>query len=267
MQSISSAAASSAGVADALSVRAVHRKIAADGSIYVIKQVKILAMSRKEQEAAINEVRILASLDSPYVIKYYDSFIDGDSLNIVMELAENGNLSQWLKRHRSKPVPEKLVWRFFIQLVAGMYHIHERNIVHRDLKALNIMLDKNDNIKIGDLGVAKVLTTHLRAAHTGVGTPYYLSPEVAQRRPYNAKSDVWALGCILYECCTRRHPFTGNTQAQLFQQIIRATYRPIPTQYSNDVHACVKACLTRSVRALCFPACCPFHRWSCRSPY
>ena len=141
--------------------------------------------------------------------RYYDSFIDGDSLNIVMELAEHGNLSQWLKRHRAKPVPEKTVWRFFIQLVAGMHHIHERNIVHRDLKALNIMLDKSDNIKIGDLGVAKVLTTHLRAAHTGVGTPYYLSPEVAQRRPYNAKSDVWALGCILYECCTRRHPFTG----------------------------------------------------------
>ena len=70
---------------------------AVDGSVYVIKQVKILAMSRKEQEAAINEVRILASLDSPYVIKYYDSFIDGDSLNIVMELAEHGNLSTFLK--------------------------------------------------------------------------------------------------------------------------------------------------------------------------
>lgn len=241
----------------ARAVPAIPNPTAADGSIYVIKQVKILAMSRKEQEAAINEVRILASLDSPYVIKYYDSFIDGDSLNIVMELAEHGNLSQWLKRHRAKPVPEKTVWRFFIQLVAGMHHIHERNIVHRDLKALNIMLDKSDNIKIGDLGVAKVLTTHLRAAHTGVGTPYYLSPEVAQRRPYNAKSDVWALGCILYECCTRRHPFTGNTQAQLFQQIIRATYRPIPTQYSKDVHECVKACLTRSVRASAVPS--PLH--------
>ena len=66
------------------------------------------------------------------------------------------------------------------------------------------MLDAQDNIKIGDLGVAKVLTTRLRAAHTGVGPPYYLSPEVAQRRPYNAKSDVWAMGVILYECCTRR---------------------------------------------------------------
>ena len=73
-----------------------------DDSVYVIKQVKILAMSRKEQEAAINEVRILASLDSPYVIKYYDSFIDGDSLNIVMELAEHGNLSTFLKVRRRR---------------------------------------------------------------------------------------------------------------------------------------------------------------------
>jgi hypothetical protein len=146
-------------------------------------------------------------------------------------------------------VPENIVWKFFIQLVAGMHHIHERNIVHRDLKALNILLDRADNIKIGDLGVAKVLTTRLRAAHTGVGTPYYLSPEVAQRRPYNAKSDVWALGCILYECCTRRHPFNGNTQAQLFQQIIRGNYRPISSQYSAEVGALLKACLTRSVES------------------
>ena len=94
------------------------------------------------------------------------------------------------------------------------------------MKPLNILLDRSGNVKIGDLGVAKVLTTHLRAAHTGVGTPYYLSPEVAQRRPYNAKSDVWALGCILYECCTGRHPFTGNNQPQLFQQVMKKCQPP-----------------------------------------
>jgi NIMA (never in mitosis gene a)-related kinase len=153
-------------------VHKVVRKV--DNSEYVIKQVKILVMSRKEQETAINEVRILASLDSPHVIKYYDSFIDVDSLNIVMELASHGNLSDWLKRRRSQLVPETTIWKFFLQLVVGIHHIHERNIVHRDIKAANIMLDSQDNIKIGDLGVAKVLTTRLRAAHTGVGTPYYL---------------------------------------------------------------------------------------------
>lgn len=195
----------------------VRRKV--DGNVYVIKKVKILMMSRKEQESAINEVRIMASLDNPYVIKYYDSFIDGDSLNIVMELAEKGNLGVMLKKARSKGLSENTVWKLFIQMVLGIFHIHARNIVHRDMKPLNILLDKQGNVKIGDLGVAKVLTTHLRAAHTGVGTPYYLSPEVAQRRPYNAKSDVWALGCILYECCTGRHPFTGNSQQQLFKEV------------------------------------------------
>ena len=223
----------------------VKRK--ADGGLYVVKQVKILTMSRKEQEAAINEVRILASLNSPYVIRYYDSFIDGDSLNIVMELAENGTLSDALKRSRLKNLPERTVWKYFIQLTLGIYHIHQRNIVHRDLKALNVLLDADDCIKIADLGVAKVLTTHLRAAHTGVGTPYYLSPEVAQQKPYNAKSDVWALGCILYELCTRRHPFVASTQAQLFQQIVRGSYRPISSQYGRDVARLIKVCLTRDV--------------------
>ena len=110
-------------------VHKVQRRI--DKNAYVIKQVKILVMSRKEQETAINEVRILASLDSPHVIKYYDSFIDLDSLNIVMEWAEHGNLSEWLKKRRNSLVLENTVWKFFLQLVVGIHHIHERNIVHR----------------------------------------------------------------------------------------------------------------------------------------
>jgi serine/threonine protein kinase len=115
---------------------------AVDSNVYVIKKVKILLMSRKEQEAAINEVRIMASLDNSFVIKYYDSFIDGDSLNIVMELAEHGNLSAMLKvsayaisnsafwrprnrnhlqRHRSNNLSENMVWKIFIQMTLGLY--------------------------------------------------------------------------------------------------------------------------------------------------
>eukprot|EP01052_Picozoa_sp_SAG31_P043788 SAG31_NODE_7412_length_1696_cov_1.253601_1_plen_200_part_00 len=122
----------------------VRRKV--DGNVYVIKKVKILTMSRKEQESAINEVRIMASLDSPYVIKYYDSFIDGDSLNIVMELAEKGNLAVMLKKARIKGLAENAVWKLFIQMTLGVYHIHLRNIVHRDMKPLNVLLDRHSNV-------------------------------------------------------------------------------------------------------------------------
>ena len=82
--------------------------------------------------------------------------------------------------------------------------------MHRDLKTLNIFLTKDNKIKIGDLGVAKILDNIENFATSKVGTPYYLSPEVCEDRPYNNKSDIWSLGCILYELCTLKHPFEAK---------------------------------------------------------
>jgi len=96
-----------------------------------------------------------------------------------------------------------LVWRFFLQCACGLQHMHSRQILHRDVKTPNVFLDERCNVKLGDLGVAKVLSSQTHFAVTLVGTPYYLSPELCSNKQYNAKSDVWALGCVLYECCTQ----------------------------------------------------------------
>jgi NIMA (never in mitosis gene a)-related kinase len=89
--------------------------------------------------------------------------------------------------------------------------MHSQSVLHRDLKTLNIFLTKDNKIKIGDLGVAKILDNIEKDFATSkVGTPYYLSPEVCEDRPYNSKSDIWSLGCILYELCTLKHPFEAK---------------------------------------------------------
>lgn len=89
--------------------------------------------------------------------------------------------------------------------------MHSHSVLHRDLKTLNIFLNKDNKIKIGDLGVAKILENmETDFATSKVGTPYYLSPEVCEDRPYNSKSDIWSLGCILYELCTLKHPFEAK---------------------------------------------------------
>ena len=97
----------------------------------------------------------------------------------------------------------------------GLQYLHANRILHRDIKTINMFLAKGDCIKIGDLGVAKELNATNNMAKTIVGTPYYLSPELCEEKPYNNKSDIWSLGCVLYELCTLRHPFEATNQGCL----------------------------------------------------
>lgn len=85
-------------------------------------------------------------------------------------------------------------------------------------------------------------------AHTLVGTPYYLSPELCEEKPYDHKSDIWSMGCVLYELCTLKHPFTGANQAGLILRIVRGKYEPIPSFYSKDLADIVAKCLQRDTR-------------------
>lgn len=222
-----------------------------DNQVYVIKQIRgIRTMSKKEQQEALQEVQILSSLDHPNIVKYYDSFIctSGFSLNIVMEYASSGTLHDCLKRQKGQKLPENVIWKYFIQMACALYYIHSKYILHRDIKSLNVFLS-GDDIKIGDFGVSKVLNHTMSMAKTMVGTPYYLSPELCENRPYGPKSDVWALGCILYELCTLKHPFDAANQGALILKIIRGKYGSIPREYSTELSSLVNEMLMRNTRS------------------
>ena len=196
---------------------------------FCLKQIA-MGPRRASQEEAINECRVLAKLDSPHVVKYHESFVadGGTKLCIVMEYAPRGTVRELIKTHRSSPrgrVPEPVAWRLLLQCCLGLSHIHSRHILHRDVKSENIFLDKNGDAKIGDLGVAKMIGAESAGfAKTLVGTPFYLSPELCRGKPYNHKSDAWALGCVLYECMEARHPFTANSREGLFAKIAAGKY-------------------------------------------
>jgi NIMA (never in mitosis gene a)-related kinase len=223
----------------------VRRRV--DDGIYVLKEIKMAGFSAKEQNEASNEARILATFHSPHIVQYHESFFEAHNLYIVMEFCANGDLYRFLKSRGNKLLPETLVWTFFLQILLGMQHVHANKILHRDLKTMNLFLDAANRVKIGDLGVARLLGTH-SLARTVVGTPYYLSPELCKGEPYDDKSDVWALGCILYELITLRPPFTANNQCALILKIIKAKYDKIQSPYSNDLASLVKACLAKEAR-------------------
>lgn len=119
----------------------VKRK--SDKKIFVLKQINISNMKPKLKSAALNEAKILGALESPYIVKYYDSFLEKNNLNIVMEFCEGGDISKYIKSHLGKTIEEDKIWRFLIQMLMGLNYIHHKKILHRDIKAMNIFLTRD----------------------------------------------------------------------------------------------------------------------------
>ena len=216
-----------------------------DGNIYALKKVKLLKLSSKEKTNALNEVRILASIKSNFVISYKEAFYDEDEnvLGIVMEYADKGDLYQKITENKKTATlfEEIEIWRILIQLIKGLKSLHDLKILHRDMKSANVFLFSDGNAKLGDLNVSKVAKKGL--LYTQTGTPYYASPEVWKDQPYNYKSDIWSLGCVLYEMITLRPPFRAENMEGLYNKVIKGQYHKIPSRYSDDLSEIVKILL------------------------
>ena len=206
-----------------------------DQKIYALKKVKIKKLSNKEKNNALNEVRILASVNSPYIIGYKESFIDesDQTLCIIMEYADDGDLYQKIKLFikNNTYFMEEDIWRIFIQITKGLHDLHEYDILHRDLKSANVFLFRDGTAKLGDLNVSKITTRGL--GFTQTGTPYYASPEVWKDNPYNLKSDIWSLGCVFYELIMLKTPFKAASMKELYKKVMVGEYPPIPKIFSN----------------------------------
>ena len=140
---------------------------------------------------------------------------------------------------------EKLIWKLFIQICLGLHYLHNHKILHRDIKTKNIFLNEDFSVKIGDLGIAKILENTTSYAHTFIGTPYYLSPELCKDLPYNDKSDVWSLGCVLYEMVTLKHPFEAKTRVEIYDKIINGNYEGIDKYYSLELRRMIDLLLIK----------------------
>ncbi|XP_022623019.1 serine/threonine-protein kinase Nek5-like [Seriola dumerili] len=206
----------------------------------VVKQVNLRKMSAREKEASKKEVTLLSRMKHPNIVSFTTSFQEGDSLYIVMEYCDGGDLMKKINMQRGVPFTEERIVAWFVQICLGLKHIHDRKILHRDIKAQNIFLTNGGmKAKLGDFGIARMLNNTMELARTCVGTPYYLSPEICESRPYNNKTDIWSLGCVLYELCTLRHPFEGSSLRQLVSKICRGRYNPVPSRYSYDLRLLV----------------------------
>ena len=208
-----------------------------DNKTYAIKQVSFSNLKQKDISNSLNEIRILASISHPNIIAYKESFYDSKTktLNLVLEYADDGDLQSKITKHKNANThfPESEIWSTFIQMICGLNELHLHNIMHRDLKSANVFLTQNGFCKLGDMNVSKVIKEGLLRTQTG--TPYYASPEVWMDKPYNIKSDIWSIGCILYEMCSLSLPFKGKTFDNVYKNVIKGVYNPIPNHYSKEL--------------------------------
>lgn len=214
---------------------------------YVMKIIDTARLGPKERADAVNEVQLLASLRHPYIISYKESFVEKCFLCIVMDYADGGDLFKTItqQRVRGERFSESQILRWFTQATLALKYLHEKHILHRDLKSQNLFLMSKGRLRLGDFGIAKALDCTSAFTKTQIGTPYYLSPEICKNQPYSWASDIWALGCILYELATLRVPFSAPNITALLNKITSQSPPQIPDIYSLGLRQLCRDCLQR----------------------
>ncbi|KAI1755974.1 kinase-like domain-containing protein [Xylaria castorea] len=250
-------------------IRKVRRKV--DGMVVCRKEISYLKMSQKEREQLHAEFHILSSLRHPNIVGYFhrEHLKQTQDLHLYMEYCGNGDLGRVIRDlvRADKYAEEEFVWIVFSQLVTALYRCHYGidppevgnnvlvhaktkprippgavTILHRDLKPENVFLGENNSVKLGDFGLSKMIQSH-DFASTYVGTPFYMSPEICAAERYTLKSDIWSLGCVIYELCAREPPFNAKSHFQLVQKIKEGKVATLPRIYSAELMAVIRDCL------------------------
>ena len=227
----------------------------ADDRILVWKEINFGTMNDKEKSQLVSEVNIIRELRNPFIVKYYDRIVDKSStrLYIIMEYCSGGDLGKLIARHRrnKEAIDETFIWKVCAQIVLALVDCHrrvddhgvQRPILHRDLKPANILLDDKQNIKTGDFGLARELSAETKFAQTNVGTPLYMAPEIVNEKGYNEKTDIWSLGCLLYEMASLKPPFEAANAVTLAVKISAGKFSRIPLKYSNELQKVIQSML------------------------
>lgn len=179
------------------------------------RMVALKFVPGQRDDQLMREIEMMKKCRHPNVTEIYETIEKSAGTYIAMELGESGHLGSYVE---SRPLTESEVKRLFQQMVSGIVHIHEMNIVHRDLKLENVLVSRQGDCRISDFGLSKQIDTPGR--HTACGSPAFVAPEVAKREDYSTKADVWSLGVILYFMSVGTLPFTDSSVTGVLRKII-----------------------------------------------
>ncbi|KAL7337053.1 kinase-like domain-containing protein [Rhodotorula toruloides] len=222
------------------------------GSLMAVKQVELpTGKTHNEErkkgmlEALEREIELLKDLQHEsesastafHIVQYLDSSMDGQHLNIFLEYVPGGSVAALLQNYGA--FEEALVSKFVRQILTGLDYLHEREIIHRDIKGANILVDNKGNIKISDFGISKkvedTLLTGAKVHRPSLqGSVYWMAPEVVKQTAYTSKADIWSLGCLVVEMLTGAHPWANLTQMQAIFRIGSSVRPTVPDDISSE---------------------------------
>ncbi|KAK6438355.1 G2-specific serine/threonine protein kinase [Oleoguttula sp. CCFEE 5521] len=253
-------------------IRKVRKKTT--GEILARKEISYRSMSQRERDQLHAEIKVLERLQHQNIVRYVSRhhIKSSNDLHLYMEYCSSGDLGGYIKKltKSNRFADEDFVWSVFAQLVGALYRCHagedtpapgheadiqktniatalrrkdeQQIILHRDLKPENVFLTNGSTVKLGDFGLSKLISAH-DFASTYVGTPFYMSPEICSSERYSGKSDIWSLGCIIYELCALEPPFNARSHLELIQKIRIGRTKPLPQHFSKELSQVISSCL------------------------